>query len=284
MPQAVVNATIVSKSPYLNMPDSLTEILLHAQSLNVYTTKQIQEICKKGFIMTGKVTWTLSKDGLLQHNGCIYVPNQCVLIEEILCANHNNLQWGHFGIKQTIKIIQNKYYWCGLSKDISSYIQTCYTCQQVKPHQHKPYGKLGTIPMSSIPWETISMDFISSFSASTYYGTTYDVILVITNIFSKVTIYIPCLKNITAEELADLVWETAFCFFSLPCVQVSNWGSLFTSKYWSTLCYTLSTKYKLTTAFYPQMNGQMEHSILSSNEWTNGTPEPDPQALLVLLY
>ena len=96
MPQAVVNAAMVSKSPYLDMPDSLTEILLHAQSLDIYTTRQIQEICEKGFVMTGKATWMLSKDGLLQHNGHIYVPNQCVLIEEILHANHNDLQGGHF--------------------------------------------------------------------------------------------------------------------------------------------------------------------------------------------
>ena len=153
MPQTVVNATTASESPYLDMPDSLTELLLCAQSLNVYTTKQIQKIHKKGLVITWKVTWTLSKDGLLCYNGHIYMPNQCMLIEEILCANHNNLQEGHFDIKWTIKIIQNKYYWCELFKNVSFYIQMCDTCQRVKPCQHKLYSELGTIPMPSKSWE-----------------------------------------------------------------------------------------------------------------------------------
>ena len=101
---------MASESPYLDMPDSLTELLLCVQSLDIYTTKQIQKICEKGLVITWKATWMLSKDSLLHYNGCIYMLNQCMLIKEILCANHNNLQRGHFGIKQTIKIIQNKYY------------------------------------------------------------------------------------------------------------------------------------------------------------------------------
>ena len=134
----------------------------------------------------------------------------------------------------------------------------CDICQQVKPHQHKLYGELGTIPMPSKPWEMISMEFITGLPTSIYWKTMYNVILIITDIFSKIAIYLLCLKDITAEELADLVWERAFCFFGLPYVQISDWGSLFTSKYWLTLCYIFGAKCKLTTAFYLQTDGQME--------------------------
>ena len=39
---------------------------------------------------------------------------------------------------------------------------------------------------------------------------------------------------------------------------VSNRGSVFTSKFWSSLCYFLGLKQRLSTAFHPQTNGQTE--------------------------
>ena len=37
---------------------------------------------------------------------------------------------------------------------------------------------------------------------------------------------------------------------------ITDWGFLFTSKFWSSLCYFLGIKRKLSMAFYPQINGQ----------------------------
>ena len=39
---------------------------------------------------------------------------------------------------------------------------------------------------------------------------------------------------------------------------VSDRSSVFTSEYWSTFCYHLVVKKKLSTAFYPQTDGQTE--------------------------
>ena len=39
---------------------------------------------------------------------------------------------------------------------------------------------------------------------------------------------------------------------------VSNRGSVFTFKFWSSLCYFLSIKRRLSTTFYPQTDGQTE--------------------------
>ena len=36
---------------------------------------------------------------------------------------------------------------------------------------------------------------------------------------------------------------------------ITDQGSLFTSKLWSSLCYFLAIKRKLSTAFYPQTDG-----------------------------
>ena len=46
--------------------------------------------------------------------------------------------------------------------------------------------------------------------------------------------------------------------YGLPNSIVTNWKLLFTSKFWSLLCYFLGIKRRLSTAFYPQINGQTE--------------------------
>ena len=44
----------------------------------------------------------------------------------------------------------------------------------------------------------------------------------------------------------------------LPNFIVTDKGSLFTSKFWSSLCYFLGIKRRLSTAFHPQTDGQIE--------------------------
>ena len=51
----------------------------------------------------------------------------------------------------------------------------------------------------------------------------------------------------------------------MPNSIVSDRDSVFTSKFWSSLCYFLSIKRRLSTAFHPQTDGQ--------TEWQNRTME-----------
>ena len=39
---------------------------------------------------------------------------------------------------------------------------------------------------------------------------------------------------------------------------INNRNPLFTNKFWSKLCDTTETKYKLLTAYYPQTDGQIK--------------------------
>ena len=42
---------------------------------------------------------------------------------------------------------------------------------------------------------------------------------------------------------------------------VSDWGAQFTSRFWSSFQKGLVTMVKLSTSFYPQMDGQAERTI-----------------------
>ena len=87
--------------------------------------------------------------------------------------------------------------------------------------------------------------------SSKRYKQTFDVILVVINRFTKYTRYILYRKTINAEALASILIDGIFRDFGLSDSIVLDRGSVFTSGYWSNVCFTLKIKRKLSTAFHP---------------------------------
>ena len=75
-------------------------------------------------------------------------------------------------------------------------------------------------------------------------------ICVIVDRYTKMALYLPTVKTITATELADLFLDDVVRRFGAPRGIVSDRGSIFTSEFWSKLCFTTKIKYRLSTAFY----------------------------------
>jgi hypothetical protein len=65
-------------------------------------------------------------------------------------------------------------------------------------------------------------------------------------------------KTIDAPELAEVLLRCWVKDYGLPDSIVSDRGSVFTAKFWSSLCYILKIKRRLSTAFHPQTDGQTE--------------------------
>ena len=89
-------------------------------------------------------------------------------------------------------------------------------------------------------------------------GIVYDSILVVVDRFSKMARYLATKKMITAEELAELFFFEIACKSGMPVGVVSDRGSIFISAFWSSLCYHAKIKRRMSTAFYPQTDGQTE--------------------------
>ena len=70
--------------------------------------------------------------------------------------------------------------------------------------------------------------------------------------------YKPVKITINAPGLAEVIINMVVRHHGLPDSIVTDRGSLFTSKFWSSLCYFLGIKRRLSTAFHPQTNGQPE--------------------------
>ena len=103
------------------------------------------------------------------------------------------------------------------------------------------------------------MDFVTGLPILTdWKGDSYNSILVIVDWLTKMVYYKPVKVTIDDPGLVEVIINVVVRHHGLPDLIVTNWGLLFTSKFWSLLCYFLGIKRKLSTAFHPQTDGQTE--------------------------
>ena len=196
-------------------------------------------------------------DGVLHHQGLPFVPE--VIRTELISRHHDDPLAGHFGIDKTRELIGRKYYWPSLRKDVEAYVKGCDVCLASKAVRHKPYGDLQALPVPTHRWKDLSMDFVIGLPVSTdWKGESYDSILVIVDRLTKMVHYEPVKVTIDAPGLAEVILDVVVRHHGLPDSIVCDRGSLFTSKFWSSLCYFLGIKRRLSTAFHPQTDGQTE--------------------------
>ena len=194
-------------------------------------------------------------DGVLHHQGLLFVPK--VIWTELISRHHNDLLARYFGIDKTKELIGRKYYWPSLWKDIEAYVKGCDVCLSSKAVKHKPYKDLQSLPVPIHWWKDLAMDFVTRLRISTdWKGDSYDSILVIVDRLTKMVHYEPVKVTIDAPGLAEVILDVVVRHHGLPDSIVSDRGSLFTSKFWSSLCYFLVIKQRLSITFYPQTNGQ----------------------------
>ena len=68
--------------------------------------------------------------------------------------------------------------------------------------------------------------------------------------------YKPVKITIDAPDLAKIILDIIIWHHGLLNSIMSNRSSVFISKFWSSLCYFLEIKQRLSTAFHPQINSQ----------------------------
>ena len=103
------------------------------------------------------------------------------------------------------------------------------------------------------------MNFVTGLPISIdWKGDNYDSILVIVDWLTKMVYYELVKVTINAPGLVEVILDMVVRHHSLPDSIVSDRGSLFTSKFWSSLCYFFGIKRRLSNAFHPQTNGQTE--------------------------
>jgi len=85
-----------------------------------------------------------------------------------------------------------------------------------------------------------------------------DAILVIIDRFTKIIHLKATTTNISLEEIAKIYRDDIWKLYGVPRRILSNRGPQFTSKFMKEFTKALATKRQLSTAYYPQTNGQTE--------------------------
>ncbi len=164
---------------------------------------------------------------------------------KLISRHHDDPLASHFRIDKTQELITRKYYWPTLRRDVEAYVTGCNVCLALKSVKHKLYSDLQSLPVLMHRWKDLSMDFVTGLPVSTNRkGETYDIILVIVNNLTKMVYYEAVKVTINAPGLAEVIIELIGRHHGLSDSIVSDRGLVFTSKFWSSLCYFLGIKRK----------------------------------------
>ena len=207
---------------------------------------------------SGREGYSLGQDSLLLYSGRVVVPAQKALTQELLYLYHDDQFAGHWGVEKTQELLERKFYWHGLARDVREYVTTCSTCQNIATPRHKPYGQLQSLSVPKQPWEEISLDFITQLPESCIGTKAHDAILVVVDRYTKMAQFIPTTTDLAAPEFAALFHEKIELKYGSPKGIVSDRDSRITSKFWAEVCSYSLIKRRLSTAFHPQTDGQTE--------------------------
>jgi hypothetical protein len=157
--------------------------------------KDAYENCREGR------TWNkyVLHDGLLYRANKLCVPASSIHLLFLQEAHGGGLM-GHFGVKKTEDVLAAHFFWPKMRHDMECYVSWCTTCNKAKS-RHNPHGLYVHLPVPSVPWEDISMDFVLGLPR-TKRGR--DSIFMVVDHFSKIAHFIPCHKSDNASHVADL--------------------------------------------------------------------------------
>ncbi|KAI9035909.1 integrase catalytic domain-containing protein [Aspergillus affinis] len=100
----------------------------------------------------------------------------------------------------------------------------------------------------------------------------FDETCVIVDRLTKRVISIPCHKNVSAVDMAQLFLEYTYRWVGLPESILSDRGGQFVSAFWEELCLRPRIKRRLTSGQKPSTNGHTEIVNHCCRIWTSPTP------------
>ncbi len=198
--------------------------------------------------------WKIEND-ILHFEKKFYIFSN-FLRRELLKQNHDDFHVNHFKYEKILELLQRKYWWFNMSKNVKEYVISCTKCFLTKSIKHKFYELLQSLSIFQEFRKNWTMNFIIDLSFSKRREQVYDVILIIINRYTKYFKYISTRKDWTAKHLANKLFDEIFFKQEMSKSIIFDRYSLFTFNFWSNFCYHLRIKIRLNIVFHSQTDDQ----------------------------
>jgi hypothetical protein len=230
-------------------PDWIQEVL-NSYAVDPAAQQLLRELAVVGHNAQG---YTLV-DGLIHKDNKVWIGANIGLQTRLITAFHSSALGGHSGTQATYHRLKNLFAWSGMKTAVEEFVKQCTVCQQAKHETCKTPGLLQPLPTPTVPWQSISMDFIEGLPKSNG----FEVILVIVDRYTKYAHFLPLKHPYNATQVAELFLDNVVKLHSLPSSIVSDRDKIFTSNFWKSLFKNLHTQLSMSTAYHPQSDGQTE--------------------------
>ena len=245
--------------------------LVTPQTREVDTEKQLVDLKQDLMAAYQSDGWTRElakysgeyrKDGSYWYRGHKVVIPSCQeaksLREKLIREHHDLPIAGHMGFKRTKASVERKLYWRRLPSEVQRYVATCDSCCKHKSERQRPIGLLQPLPVPHQPWETVTMDFVTSLPQT---ADGKDTVVVFVDKLTKMCHLFPTTaKGLDARKVAHVFLDQVFRHHGIPENIISDRDVRFTNDFWHEVLLRLGSFCNLSTAYHPQTDGQTERA------------------------
>jgi len=200
----------------------------------------------------------LNSQEMIKYNESLYISEDLSVKEELLKHHYDDSLVKHFDADKINELLNCKYNWKSIIKDVKEYINTCNICQRVKMKHYLSYNELRSLSRLTNLWKEITMNFITDLSSSKWKKVMYDLILMIINHYMKMTCYLSMKKTLTVVKLAELFFKKIALRYKISNDIIINKDNLFINAFWSEICFHAKMKWWLSIIFHSQTDDQTE--------------------------
>ena len=233
----------------------LIEKIKMSEAKNNEVIKTVEEMKHAGVKVLRDEEWR-EKDRIMLRDGKVYVPKDKKLRAEVIWLHHDMPVGEHRGQWKTTELVTRNFWWPGVTKEVKKYIEGCDVCQRNKNWTEALAGKLMPNSAPKKPWAHILADFITKLLLAQE----YDSILVVCDQMMKMAHFVPTMEKTLVEGLAKLFRDHVWKLHGLPESIVSDRGAQLAAGLMRELNKILGIETKLSMAFHPQIDGQIERT------------------------
>ena len=167
----------------------------------------------------------------------------------VIQALHDDKLSGHTGSKRTVRRVQERYFWPGLTGDVKRHVKSCLICCTVKdtPVPTAPMVPVDTSALNV--WEKVAIDIVGPIMPRSESGARF--IVVCQDYFSKWPELV-ALPSTEARVIQQWLFDEVFCRHGFPSEIVTDQGTQWTSASFRQFCDSLGIKQRMTSPYHPQ--------------------------------